>query len=185
MTSDDWKKLTRHRRLPDEARQPIEAELDIYNRFAKAAGQPPSATRTNLARAAKLASKLLDAIESFGADEHYALVKFDSRTPQLDSHKLTVDQIGRLSALRDRLTFAATRIRKGKKDATNQRALLNRVNQVVVAQTGRPLSKAKKDLLFAYKLGELARPAIGPGAIREAIENLKPKSASKKMANSG
>jgi hypothetical protein len=186
MTDQEWDGLTWYRRLPNEARAPIEAELDLYSRFASAVAQPPSATRKNLEHAAELASRLLKATSGFGPDEHHALVEFVGATPRLDALKLLADQSGRVAALRDRLTTAASKIEKGKRDAGNQRALVSRVNQVIVAHTGRPLSKAKEDLHFACKLGELAKPAVGPGSIKEAIENLvEPNLAFEKVANSG
>lgn len=85
MTDQEWDDLTRYRRPPKEAREPIEAELNLYSRFASAVAQPPSDTRKNLEHAAELASRLLKAISAFGPDEHHALVEFVSATPRLDA----------------------------------------------------------------------------------------------------
>jgi hypothetical protein len=228
MTDKDWAKLTLHLRLPAETRKPIEAELDLYSRFAAATASPPSKTKKKLEHAAGLTSELLRVIERFGPDEYHALVEctdksvalsdmdvalaakvnafadrphenqhadaiyamlaraaFVAVTPRLDSLKLLADQRVQLAALRDRMMRAAVRIDRGKKDAGNARALVKRVSHIIEAQTGSPLSKAKPELHFACVLGSLARPTIGPGSIKEAIENLEPKLASENLPNPG
>jgi hypothetical protein len=94
---------------------------------------------------------------------------------------------GHLTALHDRLTIAAeTFAMKGKtgSDTTGIRNLLRRVSEIVETHTGKPLSKGKRELDFACKLGELAYPPIGRGSIKEAIENLEPGLARKRRAKS-
>ena len=113
--------MTWYRRLPNEARKPIEAEPDTYSGFAAIAVPPPAVTKKNLERAADIASKLLEAIDGFGPDEHRALVDFVGATPRLDSLKLLADQHSRIAVLRDRLANAAARIEKGKRNAGNVR----------------------------------------------------------------
>lgn len=229
MTDEEWAKLTLHRKLPAEVRKPIEAELDIYGRFATATASPPSETKENLEHAAALASKLLKVIERFGPDEHRSLIEctdqsaavsdidvdvviapevqalidepqndqdamyvvparaaFVAATPRLDALKLLVEQQSQVAALRDRMMRAAARIERGKRDAGNVRALVKRVSQIISAHGG-PLTKAKPDLHFAYELGEIARPKIGRGSMKEAIEHLgaEPKLALENSANPG
>jgi hypothetical protein len=114
--------------------------------------------------------------ENQDVDAMYAVparAAFVATTPRLDLLKLLADHRIHLAALRDRMLRAAATIEKGKRDASNVRAFVKRVSQIIEAHGG-PLTKAKPDLHFAYELGKLARPTIGPGSIKEAIENLEP-----------
>jgi hypothetical protein len=72
------------------------------------------------------------------------------------------------------MLMAATKIGEGKtgKDAGNVRAFVRRVSQIIEAHTGEPLSRGKRQLDFAEKLGGLAEPTIDLGSITEAIRNL-------------
>jgi hypothetical protein len=203
MTNEEWAELTRHRKLPAEVRQPIEAELDLYSRFASATASPPSVTKENLEHAAELASKLLKVIERFGPDEHRALVwRADSvavsdleamcsvpaalvtNTPRLDALKWISEHRAQLIEFRDETMKAAARIEKGKRDAGNVRALVKRVSQIIEAHGG-PLTKAKPDMHFAEELGKLAFAKIGRGSMKEAIDSLEPELAAENSDNPG
>jgi hypothetical protein len=74
MTDERWLDLTARLTLPDAARDPLEAELDTYRRFA-AAGTPqaPRATREELEGVAAAAGELLGAIEKLGPEALRAL----------------------------------------------------------------------------------------------------------------
>jgi hypothetical protein len=207
MTDEQWATLTWRLKVPDAARKPIENELDLYRRFADATASPPSETRDNLERAAHLVIKLLEVIEAFGPEEHRALAEsVDSValskmwivpararavvgvTPRIDALQLLVDQHAQLTALRDRVATAAAKIGRGKtgSDASNARALVNRVSEIVQTYTETPLNKGKPELDFAEKLGKLADPPISANSIKGAIETLEPKKlAAKSSANSG
>jgi hypothetical protein len=173
MTDEEWGDLTRYRRLPSEARKPIEAELDTYSRFATALAPPPNETKGNLERAAVLASNLLKFIDGFGPDEHRALVEFVGATPRRDALDLLADQRAQVTRLRDWMVIAAARIEKGKtgSDAGNLRAFLKRVGKIVEGHTGAPLSKSKPDLDFAKNLGKLADPQFSIYSAKGAIES--------------
>jgi hypothetical protein len=109
-------------------------------------------------------------------------------TPRLDTFKLLADQHAQLTALRDRMATAAAKIGSGKtgSDASNARALVKRVSEIIETYTGTPLNKGKAGLDFAEKLGRLADPPISPNSIKGAIETLKAKKlAAEKSASSG
>jgi hypothetical protein len=95
-------------------------------------------------------------------------------TPRLDALRSLDDKHKQVTALRDQMLMAATRIGQGKtgKDAGNVRAFVRRVSQIIEAHTGEPLSRGKRQLDFAEKLGRLAEPHIDSGSIVEAIRNL-------------
>ena len=175
MITDEWSKLTFRLRLPDAARQPIENELDIYRRFAQSAASPPSETRKKLEYAASAVGKVLELIEGFGPDEHSAFVEREGPTPRLDAFNFLIKQHADLTALRDRIGTAARKLRRGKtgSDASNARALVRRVSEIVETYIGTPLNKGKPELDFAKKLGELADPKVKFHSIKGAIENLR------------
>jgi hypothetical protein len=215
MTDEQWSTLTAWLKVPAPARAPIENELDLHRRSADAATSPPSETRKNLERVAEVADKLLGLIEGFGPDEHCALVERDESaalsrlsasltapegvvptratvvggsTPRLDALKLLVEQHAQLTVLRDRMATAAAKVGRGKtgSDATNTRALVRRVSEIIETHTGTPLNKGKRGLDFAEKLGKLADPPIGANSIKGAVETLEPKKlAAENSANSG
>jgi hypothetical protein len=108
-------------------------------------------------------------------------------TPRLDAVKLLADQHAQLTALRNRMATAAAKIGRGKtgSDPGNVRALLKRVSEIIETHMGKPLSKGKREFDFAGALCNLADPQISPSSIKTAIENLAPKLASEKSANSG
>jgi hypothetical protein len=175
MTNEDWSDLTRWLILPDNARQPIENELDLYHRSAESAASPPSETKQNLEHAADTADRLLGLIEGFGPDEHYALVESgEGATPRLDALKLLVDKHAQLTALRDRMTNAAAKLGRGKtgSDASNVRALVKRVSKIIETHTGKPLSKRGADLKFAEELCKVADPPIKFFSLKGAIEKI-------------
>lgn len=201
MTDEQWTSLTARLKLPPETRAPIENELDLYARFAVGAGPAPAETRKKLERVAALAGDLLKAIEEFGPGEHEALsashpvivdltrdppaklarlVGHPRGTPRFEARKLLVEQQTRLTALRDRVAAAATSVAKGKpgSDASNVRALIRRVSEVVETRTGKSLGKGKPEFDFTRKLCALADPTIKEGTIKGAIEDL----TSKKLA---
>lgn len=227
MTDQEWAELTLYRKLPAEVRKPIEAELDLYRRFANAMTPPPSETKENLEHAAELASRLLKVIERFGPDEQRALVpRSDSvalsdleamcavpksvitstpglvilldpagehdvapaslvtNTTRLDALKRLTEHRLRLTALLDEMMRAAASIERGKRDASNVRALVKRVSEILEPHGG-PLTKAKPNLRFAEQLGKLADPKIGRGSMKEAIESLEPELAPESPDNPG
>jgi hypothetical protein len=215
MTDEQWSTLTKWLKVPAAARAPIENELDLYRRAADAATSPPSETRKNLERAAEVADKLLGLIEGFGPDEHCALAErgesvalshlsaslaapegvaptrvavVGGSAPRLDALKLMVEQHAQLSALRDRMATAAAKVGRGKTggDASNTRALVKRVSEIVETYAGTPLNKGKRELDFAEELGKLADPPISANSIKGAIETLAQKKLSaENSANSG
>jgi hypothetical protein len=64
MTNEQWRDLAEWPELPNEARAPIEAEIDIFNRFSAAeALPPPHLVRGRYERVAKLAGDLLGALK--------------------------------------------------------------------------------------------------------------------------
>jgi hypothetical protein len=188
MTDDDWSNLTHWLKLPDAARHPIENELDLYRRVAESAASPPSETRKKLEHAASAVDKVLELIEGFGPDEHSAFVEREGPTPRLDALKLLVKQHAELTAVRDRIATAAGKPQRGKtgSDASNARALVRRVSEIVETYIGTPLNKGKPELDFAEKLGKLAEPQVSIYSIKGAIENLASKKlAAENSANSG
>lgn len=209
MTDEQWADLTYWLKLPATARVPIENELDLFARVAAAAGPVPAETRKKLERAAGLAVDLLRAIEEFGPEEHEALsasrpatvdlahdasaklarlVGHPRATPRFDARKLLVEQHAHLTAFRDRMAAAARSVAKGKSgsDASNVRALVRRVSEVIEARTGKTLGKGKPASDFTRKLCALADPTIKEGTIKGAIESLtSEKLASENSANSG
>jgi hypothetical protein len=109
-------------------------------------------------------------------------------TPRLDALNQLADSRIQLAALRDRMTYAAATLKRGKtgSDASNARALVKRVSEIVETCTGTPLSKGKPELYFAERLGRLADPPISANSIKGAIETLEPKKlAAEKSANYG
>lgn len=189
MTDEQWSLLTAWLKVPAAARERIENELDLYRRVAESAASPPSETRENLERVAKAADRLVGLIEGFGPDEHYALMENgEGPTPRLDAHNFLVKQHAQLAVLRDRLATAAAKLGRGKtgSDASNARALVRRVSEIVEIHIGSTLNKGKPELDFAEKLGKLAELQISFFSIKVAIENLATKKlADEKSANSG
>jgi hypothetical protein len=109
-------------------------------------------------------------------------------TPRLDALKHLADHRIQLAALSDRMKNAAAKLGRGKtgSDASNVRALVKRVSEVIETHTGQSLGKGKREFDFAEKLGKLADPPISANSIKGAIEVLKPKKlAAENSANSG
>ncbi len=207
MTDEQWSTLTTWLKVPSEARAAVENELDLYARVAAAGIAPrPSDVKSKLEHAAGLASKLLEAMEEFGLEEHDALcasqpvtvgsesdaselarlVGRSRATPRREALKLLAEQQAQLLSIRDGLTIAAGTVVRGKtRDASNARALVRRVSEIVEAHTGKPLSRGSKELDFARKFGELADPPISFSSVNEAVKTLAPKLASENSANSG
>jgi hypothetical protein len=201
MTDEQWSTLTAWLKVPAAARAPIENELDLYRRFADAVASPPSETKKKLERAAALASELLGTIEDFGPEEHNALCTIRPITvtlpedvevteqvatelapligrpgtiSRLNAFKLLAEQHAQVTALRDSMTTAAARLGRGKtgSDATNVRALVRRVSEIVETHIGMPLGKGKREFNFALQLCKLADPHISVGSTKGAIESL-------------
>jgi hypothetical protein len=102
----------------------------------------------------------------------------EGKSPNEHAMALLCDHRAHLAALGDRFWNAATKFPAVKKHKERSypspvRNLIRAVNKIVRVHTGRPLSKQKPRLNFARCLGRIAYPRIGPGPIREAIENLK------------
>ena len=238
MTNEQWSALTHDLKLPRVARKPIEDEIDRYrssaefDKFAKAHARnkpQPSQSKKKLERAASLAAKLLDILDSFDKEwaAYDALVdpavseacladanKWpegpwgdsiispplecpEGRRPDEYAMSLLCEHRAHLAALCDRFRNAAAKFpvvskwpvlrKKAGRDPSAARELINRVSKIVRAHTGRPLSKGKPQLNFACTLGDFVNPRIGPGSIKEAIENLErePRLASKKILKPG
>lgn len=210
MNDEQWSKLTALLKVPAAARVPIENELDWYARFADAVAPPPNETKKKLERAAALASELLHTLEGLGRDVQNALCASEPitaelldpaaasklarlvgrprATPRRDAHILLAEHHAQLTALRDCMSTAATRIARGKtgSDASNVRALIRHVSKIIEKHTGKPLGKGKREFDFALELCKLADPQIRIGSIKAAIEDLNSeKLASENSANLG
>jgi hypothetical protein len=208
MKDEQWFTLTARLEVPAKARAAIENELDLYARVAAVGTAPrPNEVRGKLAHAAKLAADLLEAIEEFGLEEHDALcanrpvdieaaseaaelavlVGHPGATPRLDALKLLAEQHAQLIAIRDSMTTAAATVARGKtRDASNVRALVRRVSEIIETHAGKSLSKGKREFDFALELCKLADPDISLGSVKGAIESLTAKKlACENSANSG
>jgi hypothetical protein len=81
MTNEQWSDVTRHLKLPDTARKPLEEQLESYQsremllKFAGAEPDPrPSDVKKKLERGASLAGELLDILESVKTQGYDALI---------------------------------------------------------------------------------------------------------------
>jgi len=96
------------------------------------------------------------------------------QAPRLDALKLLADQHAQLTILRNWIATTATTVARGKtgRDASNVRALVRRVNEIIETHTGKSLGKGKRKFHFTLELCKLAEPQIKSGSVTAAIEAL-------------